>query len=473
MSQSLLVRGKVPEVCPDHCSSTPWLHAPEAAYAPLYKADARAEARTIESPFSQTLTTNNQENKSRTAAEKPVNMCTSISLEGPAVEACTAASGDVLNAQIDAALRTHLTVPEPSMTPPKSPGQKRIVGLASAPIPPRPDAPSQRAQVPRSVSMKTAKSVQKAKSSAKQAKEVDDLHAVLRYNMALQARMLQMEKSLAFKDKQVGALTQEMRMLQDRHEKEGSIYQDQGTLNREDPKTQSLPANLLRSSCSASSLDLDAQLLRLRMLFDAHSLYKADPTGRSVEEGVMWQLKEHVKQGCQMAEEILTPGSVCHHALPLTIMEHSGSSPDQAALWLAIAQKLQLSQAQRQRIADWRTSVHKHMQNVQNERHAVLSQMMHTLLPRGLLLHADAPRTFSEQLLTLGTLPLMKVNADAAATAKRLEENLAQERKLFAGANTVLLQSILSPVQAGLLMLDAWPAHCDCFAFATVALNEA
>lgn len=48
-------------------------------------------------------------------------------------------------------------------------------------------------------------------------------------------------------------------------------------------------------------------------------------------------------------------------------------------------------------------------------------QMMHTLLPRGLLLHADAPRTFSEQLLTLGTLPLMKVNADAAATAKRLE----------------------------------------------------
>lgn len=39
-------------------------------------------------------------------------------------------------------------------------------------------------------------------------------------------------------------------------------------------------------------------------------------------------------------------------------------------------QKLQLSQAQRQRIADWRTSVHKHMQNVQNERHAVLSQVI-------------------------------------------------------------------------------------------------
>lgn len=68
-----------------------------------------------------------------------------------------------------------------------------------------------------------------------------------------------------------------------RHEKEGSIYQDQGTLNREDPKTQSLPANLLRSSCSASSLDLDAQLLRLRMLFDAHSLYKADPTGAALD----------------------------------------------------------------------------------------------------------------------------------------------------------------------------------------------
>ena len=53
-----------------------------------------------------------------------------------------------------------------------------------------------------------------------------------------------------------------------------------------------------------------------------------------------------------------------------------------------------------------------------------------------------------------------------------VQESLAQERKLFAGANTVLLQSILSPIQAGLLMLDAWPAHCDCFAFATVAMNE-
>lgn len=53
-----------------------------------------------------------------------------------------------------------------------------------------------------------------------------------------------------------------------------------------------------------------------------------------------------------------------------------------------------------------------------------------------------------------------------------VQDNLAQERKLFARANTALLQSILSPIQAGLLMLDAWPAHCDCFAFATVAMNK-
>ncbi len=38
-------------------------------------------------------------------------------------------------------------------------------------------------------------------------------------------------------------------------------------------------------------------------------------------------------------------------------------------------QKLQLSQAQRQHIADWRTSVHRHMQNLQNERHAIISQV--------------------------------------------------------------------------------------------------
>ncbi len=52
------------------------------------------------------------------------------------------------------------------------------------------------------------------------------------------------------------------------------------------------------------------------------------------------------------------------------------------------------------------------------------------------------------------------------------QENLVQERKLFAEGNTVMLQTILSPVQAGLLMLEAWPAHCDCFAFAAAAVEE-
>ena len=60
---------------------------------------------------------------------------------------------------------------------------------------------------------------------------------------------------------------------------EDSSSQSQSTLDRDDPKAQSLPANLLRSTCSASALDLDAQLLRLRKLFDAHNLYEDDATG--------------------------------------------------------------------------------------------------------------------------------------------------------------------------------------------------
>ena len=36
----------------------------------------------------------------------------------------------------------------------------------------------------------------------------------------------------------------------------------------------------------------------------------------------------------------------------------------------------------------------------------------------------------------------------------------------------MLLGTLLSPVQAALLMLHAWPAHCDCFAFATAAIQQ-
>ena len=75
---------------------------------------------------------------------------------------------------------------------------------------------------------------------------------------------------------------------------------------------------------------------------------------------------------------------------------------------------------------------------------------MHTLLPGGLWLHADAPRMFSEQLLTQGTLPLMKVNMDAAATAKRLQ--VTAPRLSFNFSTTLLLQVNVSKVQIRVML---------------------
>ncbi len=47
-----------------------------------------------------------------------------------------------------------------------------------------------------------------------------------------------------------------------------------------------------------------------------------------------------------------------------------------------------------------------------------------------------------------------------------MQIKLQQERGALADANSGLLLDILSPVQSALLMLRAWPAHCDCLAFA-------
>lgn len=72
-------------------------------------------------------------------------------------------------------------------------------------------------------------------------------------------------------------------------------------------------------------------------------------------------------------------------------------------------------------------------------------QMMHTLLPGGLMLHADAPRMFADQLLTQGTLSLIKVNMDAASTAKRLEVSAySQHRPAVCGCS------------------GSMPVHCCC-----------
>ena len=50
------------------------------------------------------------------------------------------------------------------------------------------------------------------------------------------------------------------------------------------------------------------------------------------------QLKSLVVEGCEMAEQMLTPQSRCHCMLPLVTMEHSAALPEQASLWRTILQ---------------------------------------------------------------------------------------------------------------------------------------
>ena len=52
----------------------------------------------------------------------------------------------------------------------------------------------------------------------------------------------------------------------------------------------------------------------------------------------MRQLKSLVAEGCEVAEQMLTPHSRCHCMLPLVTMEHSAALPEQARLWRAILQ---------------------------------------------------------------------------------------------------------------------------------------
>ena len=68
-----------------------------------------------------------------------------------------------------------------------------------------------------------------------------------------------------------------LRLTTDRSPLESS--RGHGSLESDDGKAQSLPAELLRSSCSASAFEQDAQALRLQKFFDAHSLPGADMTG--------------------------------------------------------------------------------------------------------------------------------------------------------------------------------------------------
>ena len=71
-----------------------------------------------------------------------------------------------------------------------------------------------------------------------------------------------------------------------------------GSLESDDGKAQSLPAELLRSSCSASAFEQDAQALRLQKFYDTHGLPGADMTGLHHHHSVTEQ--SPCRQSCCM-----------------------------------------------------------------------------------------------------------------------------------------------------------------------------
>ncbi len=97
----------------------------------------------------------------------------------------------------------------------------------------------------------------------------------LQHIFALLACSLRIQKAHILGCSNSGLKTGRLRCRQ-----EEDMCQDLDMIEEDGGRPQSLPANLLRSGCSASmDLDLDAQLLRLQKFFESHSLHEADVTG--------------------------------------------------------------------------------------------------------------------------------------------------------------------------------------------------
>ncbi|BDA49095.1 hypothetical protein COCOBI_13-2050 [Coccomyxa sp. Obi] len=303
-----------------------------------------------------------------------------------------------------------------------------------------------------------------------QVEELDDLQAVLRYNIALQTRASQLERSMARKDREIAELTAELRILEGPQSAgAGDAKPERGNNSgAEGPAA----ADALPAGREFVRLCLQSQAARLGQLAASHDLRNADPSGTGLAAEAVKEVREAVTRGCEVAGAMLQPPQA-RAVLPTIALEHSASLPHQAATWHATLKALRLSEAQRLRVLEWRQDTLARVQAVQMERQRCVAQMLQLLAPEGVLLQSSAAQAFCNRLLQEGTLPLAKINLDTIDLTDSLAENLKEEQQVFVHANSVLLREILSPVQAALFMLQSWPAHCDCFGFANFVASEA
>ncbi|KAK9837323.1 hypothetical protein WJX81_006202 [Elliptochloris bilobata] len=219
--------------------------------------------------------------------------------------------------------------------------------------------------------------------------------------------------------------------------------------------------------------DRAENVARVRDYVEQHGLRNVDPLGGGVPAEVVATVKQLVVTSCGMCKRAMRAEGVKVLALmskDLTFMTRIECHKLRAK-WTHILGVLRLSGPQSTQLIELRKSHLASLRTLYEDRQRLNMQAMSLMLPPAVQREdaPDDPVAAKLECMTLnGYMHCARTHVRLDEVLDTIRDNLRREQKTVMELNFVTMNRVLSPIQAALFVVEAFPGHCDCLALANI-----
>ncbi|KAK9917755.1 hypothetical protein WJX75_007864 [Coccomyxa subellipsoidea] len=308
--------------------------------------------------------------------------------------------------------------------------------------------------------------------------QVQDMHAVQSTNAALQGKAQELEGKLQQKEMEIEALRaalaksgadQTALTLPVEKMEYAAIKPTECDRYREhkEQRREEDTARLQREWAACTD--------ELRTFVDLHNLRNVDPSGAGVPRDIVEHVGELVKRGCQLCQSAMRAEGIKVLALmsrDVAQMAHIECHIERAK-WERILDVLRLTDAQAEKLLELRKVHLRNLRSLFEDRQRLNLQAMSLMLPKNV-----GRRQIPDASTLESRMDCMKITSSYSCAALNnvhldsllddIKCNLRKEQRTVMELNYMTMHSLLTPIQSGLFVVEAFPGHPDCLALGNI-----
>ncbi|CAL8464951.1 g4486 [Coccomyxa elongata] len=309
--------------------------------------------------------------------------------------------------------------------------------------------------------------------------QVQEMHTVQSNNAALQGKAKELENKLLEKEMEVEALRTALAKAntgQDVHvvgpvekmECAPIKHQECDRYRAEKEKRREEETMRLQREFAANTDTL-------RAFVDQHNLRNVDPSGAGVPRDIVARVGELVSEGCQLCQSAMRAEGIKVLALmsrDVAQMAHISCHIERAK-WERIVDVLRLTEPQAEQLLELRKVHLRNLRELFEDRQRLNLQAMSLMLPKNV-----GRRQIPDASTLESRMDCMKITSSYSCVALSnvhldsilddIKSNLRKEQRTVMELNYTTMHKVLTPIQSGLFVVEAFPGHPDCLALGNI-----